>query len=378
MKKRKWAVILTAFVVMLMLGSLTQVQASVTKPGAVNVSASVSQNKVTLSWGKVKNAAGYQIYQYQESLKKYKRIQTISSSDTTKLTINCQLDQTCLFRIRAYNIKGKETAYGPLTKPVTVKTAPSRVTVTYAKSDSAKTATIKWSKVSSADGYQVFRADSANGSYKKIKTISDQSVLSYKDTGLSSTFSCCYKVRAYRLNGNKAVYGSSSKAAEVKYRSLLFVGDSRTVMMQAAVKTSLAKWICKSGQGYVWFKNTAIPQIEANLYNVNKVIIWLGVNDVHNIDNYISLINKKAAAWSKKGVTTYVCAVGQVEHDPYVTNSEIRAFNLRLMAGLKGTKYINVYTFLKKNGYHTIDGIHYTTATTKRIYMYIIEQLYKT
>ena len=94
MKKRRWAGVLTAFVVMMMLMSLTQVQASVTKPGAVSVSASVSKNKVTLSWGKVNNAVGYQIYQYQESLKKYKRIKTITSSDTTKLTINCQLDKT--------------------------------------------------------------------------------------------------------------------------------------------------------------------------------------------------------------------------------------------------------------------------------------------
>ena len=372
MKKRRLAVLLTLFAVMLMLGSLTQVQAAVAKPGAVNAAAAVSKDKVTLTWGKVKNAVGYQVYQYQEKLKKYSKIKTITSAGTTKLTVDCQLDQTCLFRIRAYNMKGKEVAYGGLTKPITVKTAPSRVDITYAKSDSAGKATIKWNKIPSADGYQVFRASSANGTYKKIKTVSGNNIFSCTDTGLSGAFIYYYKVRAYRLNGKKTVYGSSSEAAQVKYRSLLFVGDSRTVFMKNAVKTNLIKWICKSGQGYVWFESVAVPQIEASLYNTNKVIIWLGVNDVHNVDNYISLINQKAEQWSKRGVTTYVCAIGQVDRDPYVTNKEIRAFNLRLMSGLKGIRYINVYTFLKNNGYHTIDGIHYTDATTKKIYKYII------
>ena len=59
--------------------------------------------------------------------------------------------------------------------------------------------TITWNKVAGADGYQVYRATSKNGTYKKMLTTSKTT---YKNTSVVSGKTYYYKVRAYnKYNG---------------------------------------------------------------------------------------------------------------------------------------------------------------------------------
>lgn len=48
------------------------------------------------------------------------------------------------------------------------------------------------------------------------------------------------------------------------------------------------------------------------------IFVWLGVNDVYNISNYISLLNEEIPKWKAQGADVYIVAVGQVTKDPYV------------------------------------------------------------
>lgn len=66
------------------------------------------------------------------------------------------------------------------------------------KKEAKKTSlTLKWSKVSGANGYEIFRSTSKNGTYKKIKTVSGTT---FKDTGLKKNKTYYYRVRAIRYN----------------------------------------------------------------------------------------------------------------------------------------------------------------------------------
>ena len=66
------------------------------------------------------------------------------------------------------------------------------------KKEAKKTSlTLKWSKVSGADGYEIFRSTSKNGTYKRIKTVSGTT---FKDTGLKKNKAYYYRVRAVRYN----------------------------------------------------------------------------------------------------------------------------------------------------------------------------------
>ena len=65
-------------------------------------------------------------------------------------------------------------------------------------------------------------------------------------------------------------------------------------------------------------------------------------------------------------------AVGQVTDDPYVTNEEIEDFNSRMKNGVTNVKYIDLYSYLKKQGYKTTDSTHYDNETTWKIYRYLM------
>ena len=73
---------------------------------------------------------------------------------------------------------------------------------------SASSVKVFWKKVEGAKGYQVYRASSKNGKYKKIKTTSASSWI---NTRLRLGKSYYYKVRAYDRQNGKTIYGSFSK-----------------------------------------------------------------------------------------------------------------------------------------------------------------------
>lgn len=68
------------------------------------------------------------------------------------------------------------------------------------KAAAKKSITLSWSKVSGASGYEIYRATSANGAYKKVGTVKSGSKTSFKDTGLAKNKTYYYRVRAYKTN----------------------------------------------------------------------------------------------------------------------------------------------------------------------------------
>lgn len=162
--------------------------------------------------------------------------------------------------------------------------------------------------------------------------------------------------------------------AAVTNDKLIFVGDSRTVGIRDAVRDD-SIWSCKSSMGYEWMSSTGVPQIEDEIDEYTAVIILMGVNDVYQLNNYINYINAKASEWAELGARTYFVSVGPVENDPYVTNAEIESFNAAMQANLTGVTYIDVYSHLVNNGFHTTDGTHYPDGVSVEIYNYILEHL---
>ena len=71
---------------------------------------------------------------------------------------------------------------------------------------------LSWSGTSGAQGYEIYRATSRTGSYKKVATVKEKS---YKNTGLTKGKTYYYKVRAYKKNGDTTVVGKLSSAVKV-------------------------------------------------------------------------------------------------------------------------------------------------------------------
>ena len=72
---------------------------------------------------------------------------------------------------------------------------------------------VTWKKLSGAEGYEVYRATSANGSYSKIATVRDQD---YWDILIANKKTYYYKVRAYQGSGKNRVYSEFSDVKSIK------------------------------------------------------------------------------------------------------------------------------------------------------------------
>ena len=90
---------------------------------------------------------------------------------------------------------------------------PGKVTGLTVKSITAKKAKLTWKKKSS-DGYEIYMK-TGNGKYKKIKTIKSAKTTSYTVKNLKKGKKYTFKVRAYRLDGTKKVYGKFSAAKKI-------------------------------------------------------------------------------------------------------------------------------------------------------------------
>ena len=73
--------------------------------------------KVILSWKRVKNASGYEIYRYQN--KKWVKVK--KSGKKTNFVIKKRSKKTVYYRVRAFRKKGKNVSYGKYSKKIKCK-----------------------------------------------------------------------------------------------------------------------------------------------------------------------------------------------------------------------------------------------------------------
>ncbi len=196
---------------------------------------------------------------------------------------------------------------------------------------------------------------------------------------------------------------------------LIIVGDSRTNNMSKWVKTSVnTEFISKEGEGYEWFCNEAIKNVNSIKKPGDVILIWLGVND-YNSDKlgtkswvkYADKINELAGnQW--KDCTIYVAEVGYVDSNimkkyygkktksnvtQLYTGTKVKGikqFNLNLKGNLNDTiTWITTNSTLgikgndnqtnqtdiwitKSNGKK--DGLHYGKEITQKVYDYFVQK----
>jgi hypothetical protein len=181
------------------------------------------------------------------------------------------------------------------------------------------------------------------------------------------------EVDGYYLDAN------GKKTVKTVKGSYIFLGDSRMVGMQSAVGSSGVHYIAKVSMGYSWLNATAGPALKSYL-NANpdlKVVLALGINDLGNIQSYITYYQ----GLIEKYPTTsfYILAVNPVDekteaaHGYSIKNSQITQFNKKLKAAF-GSAYLDSYTYLKNQGIKTVDGLHYQADTYMVLFNYIVDQ----
>lgn len=182
---------------------------------------------VILAWDKYDSADSYLILRRKMGESRFTQIATtkeLSYTDTEAFP-----SATYYYSVQAVSTKWggaikssydknfSVTTQGAIPTPTpaqTLKPKTPAVTVAAGK----KQATLKWKKISNADGYVVYRATSKSGKYTVVSTIKKRSTVSYTNKKLTSKRTYYYKVRAYRTVNGKKVYSSYSKVKSVKVK----------------------------------------------------------------------------------------------------------------------------------------------------------------
>lgn len=225
-------------------------------PKATSISLTRAYEKVKISWKKVSNVSGYEIYRRAATDSEYKRIKTVTSGSTLNYTdTNVRHNVKYYYKVRAYKTVNKEKVRGAFSavESTTVRVAEAEIDkITRVDYKSLK---ITWDSVKGATGYRVYRSKSKNGTYNKVATLAGNSTESYTDTGLKCGRTYYYKVRAYRKIDGVKYFGSYSdaKSRNTRPSKVKLTGDS----FYKSTKTTL-NWKKSSGaNGYEIYRSTS-------------------------------------------------------------------------------------------------------------------------
>jgi hypothetical protein len=188
-------------------------------PAQIYANAS-SPTSIGLSWYRVEDATGYNVYSSSAEDGDYTfRAYVVQNSSPAWNDNDCQPGETRYYRIATVSADGegeKSSPYSATTQPVSAapSTPPTDVTATA----DGTTITITWTAVYGAASYEVFYATSEDGTYDYLGSSYSTS---YTHVGLMADTIYYYKVSAYNSSGTSeqsetasATTGSASGGGE--------------------------------------------------------------------------------------------------------------------------------------------------------------------
>ena len=256
--------------------------------------ARVDFKTLKISWDPVKGATGYRIYRSKSKDGTYLALATLSGNDNVSYKdIGLKCGRTYYYKVRAYRESNDTKYFGTYSDAKKNNTRPSKVNLTGECFYKATKAKLMWKRSSGANGYEIYRSTTENGTYKKVKKITSQETLQWTNTGLSKTKSYYYKVRAFCEVDGKTVYGAFSGVFEKS----------------------------KAGWRYSTFQGKKIKYY----YNADNE----RVDDVRNLigkqDSYVIKVNKQRATvtvYAKDGDNGYIIPVVAFVCSPGYTTPE--------------------------------------------------------
>ena len=185
-------------------------------PATVNVAkmtATATTSSIKLTWGKVTGATGYKVYQYSSSQGKYVQIATVTGNTYNKTGLKA--GTTYQFKVKAYKKLSNGTVIeGAASSAFATATKCAAPKISSLVASSGQKATLKWSAVTGATGYQVYYSTKKDSGYQKV--VSTTSKTASKTFSKSAKGKKMYfKVRAYKKVNGKTVYSNWSAVKSV-------------------------------------------------------------------------------------------------------------------------------------------------------------------
>ena len=159
---------------------------------AVNVE---STGKIKLSWDAVNGASKYEVYRSTSKSGEYKSISTTASTSMTNTS--AEAGTTYYYKVRA--IHADSAANSAFSSIVNRTCDLPRPKVTATNVESSGKIKLTWNAVEGATKYEVYRATSKDGTYKRISTTASTGMT---NTSAEAGTTYYYKVRAIHSNSS--------------------------------------------------------------------------------------------------------------------------------------------------------------------------------
>lgn len=169
----------------------------------------LSSNRNKVYWNSVKGAQKYQVYRAVKG-GSYQKVAT--TTNRYYIDKNTTVARTYYYKVRAVRKVKFSNKYSSYSSAKTSATKMSTPALTVSSFESG--INLKWSAVSGATGYQVYRATNG-GTFSKVATIKGTT---YNNTGVEAGRDYIYKVRAYKtIDGTTKYSNFSSMVSGQKY-----------------------------------------------------------------------------------------------------------------------------------------------------------------
>lgn len=202
---------------------------------------------VKVSWKAVDGAVKYRVFR-KTSGGSWKKVG--DTTGTSMVDAKAKNGTTYYYTVRCVSSNGKvyTSKYNTTGKSITYLAAPT------VKSAANATAgiTVKWSKVSGATGYVLYRRAEGAGKWSKVATVSSGSTVSYTDTKVKAKSGTTYYYTV------RAVKGKVTSGYDPTGMGLLRLASPTLSSAKASAKGITVKWKKVSGAaGYYVYRKTA-------------------------------------------------------------------------------------------------------------------------
>ncbi len=204
-------------------------------PTAVSMVSVTNRNLTnTITWKETSDSDGYEVFRRDNISKTYVSIGTSTINhftDTVKIP-----GRRYYYYIKSYvNVNNSKVYSGNSRTAKIMVRLPKNSIQSYDRTYASKI-TLTWSKTNNATGYQVYRATSKNGKYKRI---SNTSKMTYSDKNISPKKTYYYKIRAYKkIDGKVFCYSEFSTIRIVRSKVKSKIKEKRTIVDSTKKKYS--------------------------------------------------------------------------------------------------------------------------------------------
>lgn len=168
-------------------------------------------SSVELVWKKVSGAASYQVYRKSSGQDAYKLITSTGATSYTDKAVTA--GEAYSYRVCAARTVGGKTVKAKLSAAADISLAVPPMQIDSCEAVGPNSVKLSWQQQEQATGYYIYRSVKEDGTYRKIKTVTDNSVLTYTDTKIVPGKKFYYKICTYVQAADKAVtLGEQSEA----------------------------------------------------------------------------------------------------------------------------------------------------------------------